>query len=152
MEKGLHQMNSLSWRDGNVARVSFLVADAPPHPEDVGEAFAEMNAARLRGIRLYGIAGSGAAEDAEFVLRSGAQLTGARYLFLTDDSGIGAAHEIPHIPCYEVEHLRPLVSRVLASELSGARIAATPADILRTVGDPQNDVCTLQDGSKAYSF
>jgi hypothetical protein len=152
MEKGLHAMNALSWRTGNVARVAFLVADAPPHPADVGTAFDEVNAARLRGVRLYSIAGSGAMEDAEFVLRSSAQLTGARYLFLTDDSGIGDPHEVPHIPCYVVEYLRPLVERAIGSELTGMHLGPNDADILRTTGSPTNGVCTIQDASVATLF
>ena len=152
MEKGLHEMNGLSWRQGNVARISFLVADAPPHPEDVHVAFDEVDAARLHGIRLYSIAGSGAQTDAEFVLRSNAQLTGGRYFFLTDDSGIGDSHEIPHIPCYDVEHLRPLVARALASELSGTHVPAQPADVLRAVGNPQAGACAVGDASEAYAW
>jgi hypothetical protein len=149
MERGLTDMNQLSWSDGNVARVAFLVADAPPHTPDIPTAFTQMNAARLRGVRLYGVAGSGAAEDAEYILRAGAQVTGARYLFLTDDSGVGDTHEVPHIPCYQVEHLDRLVERVIASELTGKHVATDPNDVVRTVGSPVDGVCQGQ-SSKSY--
>jgi hypothetical protein len=68
-------------------------------------------------------------------------VTLGRYVFLTDDSGIGNPHEPPHIPCYQVQHLNKLLVRVIASELSGAYVAADPADVLRTVGSYDLGVC-----------
>jgi len=38
-------------------------------------------------------------------MRSAAEITGGRYLFLTDDSGVGGPHKTPEIPCYFVTKL-----------------------------------------------
>lgn len=75
-------------------------------------------------------------------MRSAAFLTLSEYLFLTDDSGVGNTHAEPHIPCYQVQRLDQLMTRMIQAELTGARVEADPADIIRTVGNPVNGVCT----------
>ena len=57
------------------------------------------------GIHLYPVAASGIDDLAEFTMRTAAEVTGGRYLFLTNDSGIGGSHAEPHIPCYYVTTL-----------------------------------------------
>ncbi len=61
-----------------------------------------MRAARSLDVHIYPVASSGVDELTELTMRSAAQLTGGRYLFLTDDSGVGGAHMEPSIPCYFV--------------------------------------------------
>ena len=104
----------------------------------------------VASLRGYPVAASGVSLDAELQMRNAAQVTLARYLFLTSDSGVGGEHAEPTIPCYQVQHLNKLMNRMIASELSGTRIPADPADIVRSVGDPVEGVCTLPDGSKAF--
>src|ERR1019366_6595608 len=99
---------------------------------------AAANALRKRGIALYPIACSGYDEACEFVMRSCALLTGSRFLFLTNDSGVGNSHAEPTIPYYQVERLEKLMIRTIASELSGQHIQADPANIIRTVGKKVN--------------
>ena len=80
-----------------------------------------------------------------------AQLTLGRYIFLTDDSGIGGPHAEPHIPCYQVQLLEHLLIRAIRSELSGRRLPASGTEVIRTVGSPRQDgSCMLQDGTVAY--
>lgn len=150
MEEALALVPQLQWRAGNTARLTFLVADAPPHDYGYKPYLKAVDALRPKGIRLYPVAASGVDPEAEYLMRAGAEATGGRYVFLTDDSGVGGGHGEPHIPCYEVELLSKLLYREIASELTGARVAADPADILRSVGDPQDGVCTLADGTEAY--
>jgi hypothetical protein len=150
MEEALALVPQLHWRDGNTARLSFLVADAPPHDYGYKPYLKAVDALRPQGIRLYPVAASGVDPEAEYLMRAGAQATLGRYIFLTDDSGVGGSHEAPTIPCYQVELLSRLLYREIASELSGTRIAVDPADVIRSVGDPQDGVCTLEDGSEAY--
>jgi hypothetical protein len=99
---------------------------------------------------VYPVAASGVSPDAEFQMRNAAQATLGRYLFLTDDSGVGGSHAEPHIPCYQVQHLNKLINRMIASELTGERIPTEASDILRSVGEPMDGVCTLEDGTKAF--
>lgn len=150
MDTAMADMMSLQWRTGNAARLAFLVADAPTQLDGREPFLASANEARLAGIKVYPVAASGVSTDAEFQMRNAAQATLGRYLFLTDDSGVGNSHAEPHIPCYQVQHLNKLINRMVASELAGERIPAESGDILRAVGAPMDGVCTLEDGSKAY--
>lgn len=138
MHRGLEDANQLRWREGDTARVVFLIADAPPHVQHLGRTMTAVNALRQRGIAIYPIACSGYDDQCEFVMRSTAMLTGSQFLFLTDDSGVGGAHAEPKIPYYSVERLEKLVIRMVACELTGQRIDPGPGDIIRTVGKKVN--------------
>jgi hypothetical protein len=140
-ERALEAMNQLEWRAGDVARLAFFLADAPPHGENAGRFLDEALLARERGIRIYSIAASGVREVAEYLLRAAAQVTLGRYIFLTDDSGIGNPHAEPHIPCYQVQYLKDVLLRALRSEIAGRRIEAEPREVLRTMGNPVNGIC-----------
>ncbi|HSQ68044.1 MAG TPA: vWA domain-containing protein [Polyangiaceae bacterium] len=150
---GLAAMNSLHWRpDADVARVAFWVADAPAH-DDRGPALAKDFAdSRQRDVHLYPVAASGADDLLELSMRSAAQLTGGRYLFLTDDSGIGDTHKVPEIPCYFVTKLANAIVRMVSIELSGIYREPDPSEILRTGGDPKNGSCTLSSGQQVSVF
>jgi hypothetical protein len=76
-------------------------------------------------VRVFPVAGSGTARQAEFVFRAAAFLTQGQYLFLTDHSGVGHPHTPPQVPDYQVERLDRLMLRMIASELAGRRLAAT---------------------------
>ncbi len=131
----------LPWRTGNVARVAFLMADAPPHDDKVAATFDAVAALRDKQVRVYPVAASGVADLAELAMRGAAFMTLGRYLFLSDDSGVGNSHAEPHVPCYEVEKLEQLMIRMIDTELSGELVAADPASVLRTVGQPVDGVC-----------
>ena len=151
MERGLGAIHQLSWRTGNTARLTFLVADAPTHTQHYQSFLREANRARQSGIKVYPVAASGVADEAEYLMRLAAQLTLGRYIFLTNDSGIGNDHAEPHIPCYQVQLLKHLLVRAIGSELAGRRLPASGTEILRTVGNPAQDgSCTREDGTVTY--
>jgi hypothetical protein len=150
MDQALAELPQLSWRAGNTARMAFLVADAPPHADRAEAYLAAVDALRPKAIKLYPVAASGVSTDAEYLMRVGAEATLGRYLFLTDDSGVGNPHEAPHIPCFQVQKLSKLMARMIASELTGTRVPAAPEDVIRSVGNPEEGVCTLEDGTQAY--
>ena len=137
MERGLEDAGRLSWRDGNTARVLFLIADAPPHAEDMMRAAKAIDGLRRKGVVFYPVAGSGYDSATEFIMRTAAMLSGGLFLFLTDDSGVGNAHAEPHLTNYHVEHLDRLMIRLITGELAGKRLPPAPNDIVRTVGKPQ---------------
>ncbi|NLE61850.1 MAG: VWA domain-containing protein [Planctomycetes bacterium] len=141
VHKALQAVRELSWTSGPVARVLFWFADAPPHAEYAQVAFEKVLGLRASGVRIYPVAASGVADEAEFLMRTTAMLTGAEYVFLTDDSGIGNPHAAPHIPCYVVQHLKQVLIRLITSELAGQRQYPTAEQILRTVGNPVDGVC-----------
>jgi Mg-chelatase subunit ChlD len=138
MHRALEEAQQLRWRDGNTARVLFLITDAPPHAQHMNRTLAAADRLRRRGIAIYPIACSGYNQVAEFVLRTCALMTGSQFLFLTNDSGVGNAHAEPHTPFYQVQRLDRMMIRMIESELSGRRIDAQQPDVVRTLGKPIN--------------
>jgi hypothetical protein len=147
-ERGLADMNTLSWRDGAVARVAFWVGDAPHHNEHAVDVLSALRDAKAKGIHLYPISASGTDDRLEFSMRVGAMITGGRYLFLTNDSGIGGTHKEPNIPCYRVTTLQKAMLRMLQMELTGTTVEPAAADVLRTGGSPSDGRCKLSDGQE----
>lgn len=146
-------MNQLSWRsDGATARLAFWVADAPHHDDKAGALKSAIQTAQSQGVHIYPVASSGVDELTELTMRTAAQLTGGRYLFLTDDSGVGGAHKEPSIPCYFVTKLDVAILRMVDIEMTGVYREPTAGDVLRTGGDPQNGACQLDSGQTVYVF
>jgi hypothetical protein len=138
----------LDWRTGgNVARLAFWVADAPHHIGEETQVHDAIVKATQKDVHLYPVAASGADDRTEFTMRTAAQMTGGRYVFLTNDSGIGNDHAEPHIPCYDVTRFDGAIVRMVESELSGKRIAPADAEIVRSVGNPTDGVCQISSGS-----
>lgn len=143
----------LSWRqDPNVAKLMFWVADAPHHGGTEQKLADAIRSARNKGIHIYPVASSGIDELTELTMRTSAQLTGGRYLFLTDDSGVGGPHKEPNIACYFVTKLDKAILRMVDIEMSGAYREPDAADVLRTGGDPQSGVCQLEGGQQAQIY
>lgn len=140
MDRAMLDAAGLRWRDEG-ARMLFLVADAPPHPEAMAQTLNTVEELRGQGVAMYPIAASGVADSAELVMRASAAISGGQYIFLTDDSGIGNSHAEPHIPCYTVQSLRNSMLRAIESELAGHRIDADPQRTIRQVGAAQGGVC-----------
>ena len=142
MEAGL----GLDWRDGAL-KVNLLVADAPPHDRHIAKTWETALLSRTQGVHIVPIAASGVDKTAEFLMRGMAQITGGRFLFLTDDSGIGNPHAEPTVDCYVVTRLDGLVTRVLESLISGERVEPEPDAIIRSVGDYDAGVCAVDGAS-----
>jgi hypothetical protein len=144
---GLDHALAQRWRqDANVAKIIFWVADAPPHPGE-GTALATLaRRARDMGVHIYPIASSGIDDATEYQMRATAQLTGGRYLFLTDDSRVGNGHAEPHIPCYAVTRLDHAIMRMIDTELTGRRTATAVDQVVRRVGQPnEQGTCTVNE-------
>ncbi len=105
-----------SWSEEAVARVLFLVLDAPPHQDNSEKMERLRNAIRIgaaQGVRVIPLSGTGVDENTEALLRSMAILTGGAYTFLTDHSGIGGDHLEPTVGEFEVEFLNDLMTRLI---------------------------------------
>lgn len=124
----------LDWRRGKGKRLLLHVADAPPHDRDAAAYLQGARQAARDGVQVFTLGASGVAADSEFLMRQASVATGGRYLFLTDDSGVGAAHAEPTVPCYRVTALSSLLSRILLTELTGIRQEATASEVIREVG------------------
>jgi len=145
MDQALGRAVDQGWRPGNVARMLFLVADAPPHDEKLQEALDRAVSFRRQGVHIYPVGASGVADTAEYIMRIAAAVTHGRYLFLTDDSGIGNSHAEPHVPGYIVTKLNGLIYRVIASELAGERVEPVDEAIIRRVGNYDRGVCQVDE-------
>ena len=152
VDQALAATTQLGWRDGATARVAFWIADAPHHVGLENKVVAALGAAVAKGIHIYPVAASGIDDLGEFTMRTAAEVTGGRYLFLTNDSGIGGSHAEPHIPCYYVTILESAMRRMVATEVLGVYQPPQPADILRTGGDPQNQQCLLSSGQPVTAW
>lgn len=109
------------WSPTARARLLFLVLDAPPHqdPENMKRLHTSLSRAAAKGIRIIPVASSGIDKETEFLLRMMAISTGGRYVFLTDDSGIGGGHLEPTIGAHSVEKLNDLMVRIASEYIAG---------------------------------
>ena len=144
MKEALQKGLEFEWRPDAV-KINLLVADAPPHEADLMASWDAALVSRTRGIHIVPLAASGVDKTAEFLMRAMGQITGGRYLFLTDDSGIGNPHAEPTVDCYVVTRLDSLVTRVLSSLVSGERIEPEGGDVIRTVGNYPAGICKVED-------
>jgi Mg-chelatase subunit ChlD len=140
MDQAVAAVQRMQWRP-NAAKAVLLVADAPPHEEGMASTLRSTQGLRAAGIQIVPVAASGVDDDAQYVLRTMATMTQGRYIFLTDDSGVGDAHAEPDLACYAVTRLDQLVARVLAGIMRGRRIEPAPAEIVRTVGSYDRGRC-----------
>ncbi len=144
MDQALSKGLEFEWRPDAV-KINLLVADAPPHDRDIAATWDSALISRSRGIHIVPLAASGVDATAEFLMRSMGQLTGGRYLFLTDDSGIGNPHAEPTVDCYVVTYLDRLVQRVFESLVSGRRVEPEGDDVIRSVGNYREGLCKIED-------
>lgn len=108
-------VNEFSWSEDAVARIMFLILDAPPHEDPkTMERFRELTArASAMGIRIIPLTASGIGKETEYLMRSLALLTNGTYLFLTDDNGIGGSHIKPTTDSYDVEMMNEMIVRII---------------------------------------
>jgi hypothetical protein len=146
-------MNQLAWRsDPNTARLAFWVADAPHHVDNAEALKVGVEGAEAQDIHVYPVASSGIDELTELTMRSAAQLTGGRYLFLTNDSGVGNSHKEPSIPCYFVTQLDSAILRMVDVEMTGQYREPSAEELVRANGNPEGGTCTLASGQPAFAF
>lgn len=132
----------LTWNsNGDTARMLFHIADAPAHTEDMDSTFRSVEKLSDAGINVFPVAASGVLDVAEAMMRATALLTGGKYIFLTDDSGIGNAHAAPTHPCYDVEKLKNVMVRVIKDRISGSRSFPVAKNVIRHGGDRTAGYC-----------
>ncbi len=84
MNAGLHTaLTQLEWSDKSVARLAFVIADAPPHLDYDGPDYAhDMKTASHKGVQLFTVAASGMDQLGQVVFRQMAQFTGGTNMFV----------------------------------------------------------------------
>ncbi|MDU8928447.1 VWA domain-containing protein [Alisedimentitalea sp. MJ-SS2] len=138
---GMEAAVELNWRRGRGERLIFQIGDEPPSKAGARRLARAARDAARKNVQIFGLGASGAEEEFELLLRQAAVQTGGRYLFLTDDSGVGLPHGEPNVACYRVTLLKSLLKRVLASELTGVRKEASKGEVIRSVGTYRDGVC-----------
>lgn len=151
-DQALDVASRLAWRGDDTAKLAFWISDAPHHPQNAAVMASAIRALRGRGVHVYPVAASGADELTLRTMRQGAQYTGGRFLFLTDDSGVGGSHATPTVPCFFVTKLDAAIRRMVDVEMTGTYREPTASEVLRTGGDPASGRCTLADGQTAVAF
>lgn len=108
-------INQMQWSDSAVARIIFLVLDAPSHnkPENITNMQNMIKAAAKKGIKIIPITGSNMQKDCEYLMRCCALATNGKYVFLTDHSGVGDKHIKPSTDEYDVFILNTLIQQIL---------------------------------------
>ncbi|MFT6810760.1 MAG: hypothetical protein ACJA01_004005 [Saprospiraceae bacterium] len=116
VESALEDALAQDWSPKAVARIIFLVLDAPPHedPDIITQLQEQIKEAAARGIKIIPITASGINRQTEFLMKYMAIATNGTYVFITDHSGIGSAHLDPVVQDYEVEKLNDLLVRLLS--------------------------------------
>ncbi|HEY0052101.1 MAG TPA: vWA domain-containing protein [Caulobacteraceae bacterium] len=140
VDQAMKRAMAYPWREDAV-KALVLVADAPPHDDRIEATWAEALTARERRIHIVPVAASGVDDSAEFLMRAMAAVTQSRYVFLTDDSGVGLPHADPEVKCYQVTRLDGLLRRVLDSLISGRRVEPSEREVIRRVGPYREGVC-----------
>ena len=115
VEYGLDEaINNMVWSENAVARLLFLVLDAPPHQNEEVQAKLEelILKASKKGIRIIPVTCSGVDKSTEYLMRSLALGTNGTYTFLTDHSGVGNSHIEPTTDSYKVEKFNDLLVRL----------------------------------------
>jgi hypothetical protein len=112
-------MERLSWAEKSV-KLSFLVADAPPHM-DYDQAYDYLIAikrATAKGIKIFPLASSGLDNSVgEYIFRQLALGTNAKYVFITNSRG-GTDYHVGEQQ-YSVQQLDDLIVEVIKGELDG---------------------------------
>jgi hypothetical protein len=108
-------IHEMKWSDDAVARLMFLVLDAPPHysPGIIDSIQVLISEASAKGIRIIPITGSGINKSAEYLMRAFALATNGTYVFLTDHSRVGNSHIKPSTDEYDVQLLKDVLLRIL---------------------------------------
>lgn len=143
MDQALETASHLQWSTRDAAKLVFLIADAPPHPEGYGTFVHASSALGLKGVSIYPVASSGVDTTSEYLMRWAARTTGGQYLFLTDHSGIGNAHATPHVDQYVLKPLREHMLDMIRAELGSPSTGPISPPVIAPVVTPEPAVAPI---------
>jgi hypothetical protein len=125
----------------DTARMMLFIADAPAHNHEMAATFKAVEKLARQNVNVFPVAASGVMDIAEAMMRATALLTGGRYIFLTDDSGVGLPHAAPKHPCYNVELLKNIMVREIKDRIGGTRTFPVAKNVIRHGGDRSTGYC-----------
>ncbi len=88
-------LEELSWSNKALAKITFLILDAPPHDEKALEIQRLAKEASKKGIKIIPVVASGINKTTEFLMKELAAITSGDYIYITDHSGVGNSHLKP---------------------------------------------------------
>ena len=122
LNEGLNNaVSKITWTENSEAiKLIFLVADAPPHIDyqDDIQYPESIKMARKQGIKIYPIASSGLDPSGEYIFRQLAQMTYAKFLFITyggDEQTQGTTSH--NVGTFKENNLDDLVINIIKEEL-----------------------------------
>jgi hypothetical protein len=121
MNQGLAEaVGSLEWREG-VAKVAFVIADAPPHTDYQSDvSYSRSTAAALHeGIRIHTVAASGLDDLGSLVFRQVAQLTRGKFIFIEYGSTAASAADHGVTGSVSSNNLDDILYEQIRSEIQG---------------------------------
>jgi len=109
-------IDGLKWSDNAIAKIMFLVLDAPPHEsaENKAKVRKYTEKAVQKGIKIIPIVASGINQSTEFLMKYMAIATNGNYVYITDHSGIGNAHEKPTGVKENMQYLNDLMVDIIS--------------------------------------
>lgn len=116
VDKALREVIVLQdWNDDALARIVFLLLDAPPHnkPEVIENLHQITEVAAEKGIKIIPITSNGINKDTEFLMRFLAIATGGTYAFITRNSEDAYPDWEATIGNYQVEQLDDLMTKLV---------------------------------------
>ena len=92
VDVALEEAASKQWTSKAKTKILVHVADAPAHDKDVQSWENTSKKLASQGIRVITVASSGIDQKTEYFFRNQSIMTNGKYVYLTDDSGIGNSH------------------------------------------------------------
>ncbi len=127
VHKALAEAVSKNWSTTPSTKLLVHIADAPSHDSDVSAWNAAIVKLASMGVKVITVASSGIDKKTEYFFRSQSLLTGGKYIYLTNDSGIGNGHiEATTEEKPVVEYLNALLVRVINGYHTGDFGKAVP--------------------------
>ena len=113
-------VGGMDWRPG-AAKLTFLVADAPPHMDyQQDTTYADASRAALaRGIRIHTVAASGLDDFGSLVFRQSAQLTRGEFVFIEYGSTAASAADHGVTGSVHSNNLDAILFRKIEAEVEG---------------------------------
>lgn len=120
VELALDEANKMQWYDDSTTKLIFHIADAPAHDDKMNLWNENVLNLAKKGVILNTVASSGIDKKTEYCFRSQSVLTSGKYIYLTDDSGIGNKHHQNNLEVNPtVEYLNSCITRVIKGYYSG---------------------------------
>jgi Mg-chelatase subunit ChlD len=127
VNEAMHLATRLDWDPEASARMAFVIADAPPHPNEEHSAVQSAAVLQCAGVKVFTVATTGQDPAGRFIFRQMSQLSSATHLFLLR---VGAT---PGSECADYEFQTGELHNLVVDRIEG-ELAADEQDPLEIPG------------------